>query len=72
LPTRSSATRSSSSSACCSSPASSRLAEAFIAPPTPTFVDAYDRASSHQLSAAHEPEQQKRYLDQLRALGYIH
>jgi hypothetical protein len=47
------------------------LAEAFKAPPTPTFIDAYDRPSPSQPSVAHEPEQQKRYLDQLRALGYI-
>jgi hypothetical protein len=48
------------------------LTEAFTAPPTPTFVDAYDLPSLPQPFAAHEPEQQKRYLDQLRALGYIH
>jgi hypothetical protein len=46
------------------------LAEAFTAPPTPTFVDGYGPHRA-QVSAAHEPEQHERYLEQLRALGYI-
>jgi hypothetical protein len=47
------------------------LAEAFVTAPTPTFVDAYDLPSPPPVSAAHESEQQRRYLNQLRALGYI-